>query len=222
MSYKSAHPIRVFRWNIAQYFEKRWWRRYLSNKKPNDYIAWKKGYWVEFLRKLNLEIPEGQSVLDIGTGPAGIQMVLSKYHVHAIDPLFNDYLLLEHFKPEMYPWTHFEASGIESFNAPFLFQNIFCLNVINHVHDIQLAHEKIYDSLQDNGMLVLSIDCHRYRLFNWLLKLIPLDILHPHQYSLRGYETLLGNAGLKIEKRVIIKKGWIFDYWVLIGRKTKV
>lgn len=222
MSYKSAHPISVFRWNIAQYFEKRWWRRYLSRKKPHDYITWKKAYWLDFLKKLNLEIPKGDSVLDIGTGPAGIQMVLHECSVYAIDPLIGDYLQLEHFKPEMYPWTHFEVSGIESFNAPFRFQNIFCLNVINHVHDIQLAHEKIYNSLQNDGLLVLSIDCHRYRLLMWLLKMIPLDILHPHQYSLRGYETLLHNAGIKVEKQVVLKKGWIFDYWVLIGRKTKL
>jgi hypothetical protein len=47
-----------------------------------------------------------------------------------------------------------------------------------------------------------------------------MDVLHPHQYYLEEYEEFLVKQGYDINKKVLIKKDWIFDYWVLIASKN--
>jgi 2-polyprenyl-6-hydroxyphenyl methylase/3-demethylubiquinone-9 3-methyltransferase len=39
------------KWKIAQFFEIRWWRNYLSEKSKDEYLAWKRNYWQQFLKR---------------------------------------------------------------------------------------------------------------------------------------------------------------------------
>jgi hypothetical protein len=45
----------LLRWKIAQWFELQWWKRYLSGKSKEEYIAWKTNYWLQLMRTLELE-----------------------------------------------------------------------------------------------------------------------------------------------------------------------
>mgnify|MGYP000653264023 CR=1 FL=1 len=56
------------RWHIAQFFEIRWWRRYLKHRDKSGYLNWKRGYWLDFLQKSDLQLPPGARVLDAGCG----------------------------------------------------------------------------------------------------------------------------------------------------------
>lgn len=44
-------------------------------------------------------------------------------------------------------------------------------------------------------------------------------MLHPHQYDLSGYEALLKAEGIELTQKIKLKPGFIFDYWILVGRK---
>ena len=65
------------RWQIAQWFELRWWRRYLSGKDKERYYSWKKQYWNDLLEQIADVLPykELGSIADLGCGPAGIFIV---------------------------------------------------------------------------------------------------------------------------------------------------
>lgn len=211
----------MIRWKIAQWLENIWWKRYLKKKSSQEYLPWKKNYWEEFLKKINFQKDLiGSPCIDVGCGPAGIFTILEEKSVTALDPLLERYEQnLKIFSREKYPKVNFIQSDFESFDSNIPFKTIFCLNAINHFHNIKLSFKKLETLLDKNGILILSVDAHNFTFFKYLFKCIPLDALHPHQYNLEEYKTLLENAGFQIENTIKTEKHFFFDYWILKASK---
>lgn len=191
----------------------------MGNRNREEYLKWKKAYWIQFLESLSLPEIEGR-VLDAGCGPAGIFMALDGAEVTAIDPLLGKYrqnldLPPSHFEKII----TFKELGIEDYYMIEHFDFIFCLNAINHVNDFKKSIHNLSESLQPGGKIIMSIDCHNFTFFQGLFKLLPLDILHPHQYNLKEYIEHLRAEGLRTERTILIKKGFIFNYYALVGRR---
>ncbi|BDS12511.1 class I SAM-dependent methyltransferase [Aureispira anguillae] len=209
------------RWKIAQAAEIRWWQGYLNKKNKAEYLDWKKKYWATFLKDCQLKIPAQASCLDAGCGPAGIFTILEQQKVDAVDPLLDRYeKKLSHFKTIDYPTVNFIASPLEHFAPKQPYDYVFCLNAINHVSDLDQCWEQLFDATKKGGTLIVSIDAHNHSFFKHLFRAIPGDILHPHQYDLAEYETMLTNRGGKILKTIHKTKAFFFDYYVLVVEKT--
>lgn len=212
------------KWRLAQNVELKWWQRYLQPKDQTTYRTWKRQYWADLLKVVGnvVKLPDGCAVLDAGCGPAGIYMALPHCRVKAIDPLLSAYQqnLALHFNPADYPYVDFQTMPLEQLTDTQRYEVVFCLNVINHVSDIKLCIQKLYDALVPNGYLVLSIDAHNYSLFKWLFRAIPLDILHPHQHDLNGYKQLLPHTA-EIRQEMLYKKEFFFNYYVLVIQKNR-
>ncbi|MGB1204210.1 MAG: class I SAM-dependent methyltransferase [Chitinophagales bacterium] len=211
------------RWRIAQKVELQWWKNYLRKKTPTDYLAWKKKYWRELLEKIDFQeilYKKNINLLDAGCGPAGIFTVFENAQVTAIDPLLEQYETeLSHFSTEKYPNVSFQNIGLEEYKANEKFDAIFCLNAINHVSDINLSFDNLITTARKNADIIVSIDAHNHSFFKHLFRLFQADILHPHQYDLAEYKELLEQKGVKIEKSILIKKAFFFNYYVLCGTK---
>jgi len=210
------------RWRLAQKLELQWWKRYLRDKDPSDYLEWKRNYWLDLLQKLEpeLSLNPNQKVMDAGCGPAGIFIALPDLKVCASDPLLDAYdQNISHFKREDYSEVEFRKEGLEELKDSEMFDKVFCLNVINHVRNIEVAMDNLWRAVRPGGNLVLSIDAHNKPLFKSLFRLLPGDLLHPQQYDLSEYESMITSRGGKIEKKVLMKEEFFFDYWVLVGRK---
>lgn len=232
------------RWHVAQAMEIRWWQRYLKSKTVADYHVWKRAYWQEFLEKIGLKkstiiekiklqnlenqrATEGGQramLLDAGCGPAGIFMIFEgadpTIGVDALDPLLNEYeAKLPHFKKSDYPHTRFLAKPLEDLEAREKYDFIFCINAINHVADLQKSFQQLVNAAKRGATLVVSIDAHNFQPLKHLFRLIPGDILHPHQYDLQEYENMLVNCGCRVEKSVLSQKEFIFNYYILIATK---
>lgn len=211
------------RWKIAQAFEIRWWQNYLNDKPKADYLDWKKAYWLEFLERIGVHPKKGSSVLDMGCGPAGIFMVLEEQKVTALDPLIEAYgRRLTHFDIHDYKHVHFHPIAFEQFEPEQLFDYVFCLNAINHVSDIQACMDKLVAATKPDGTLVLSIDAHNYELLKNVFRMVPGDILHPHQYDLNEYREMLTKRHYTIEKTVLYKREMIFNYYVIVAKRKNV
>lgn len=209
------------RWKIAQFFEIHWWRHYLSGKDKTVYLDWKTKYWNDFLVKTGITPVAGECVLDAGCGPAGIFTVLDLQQVDAVDPLLDLYCQkLSHFHPDDSPWTQFICQKIEDYFPGSQYDTVFCLNAVNHVANLPLCLDRLTALTKPGGLLVLSVDAHNFSLLKQLFRLFPGDILHPHQYDLAEYEAMLIKRGVRIERCVLLKKAWIFSYWVLVGRTS--
>jgi len=208
------------RWKIAQAFEIRWWQRYLRNKSNVDYLDWKRNYWEKFLDRIGVTPVENTQVLDVGCGPAGVFIVLPNQNVDAVDPLLSEYEeKLPHFNSLAYPWVKFHQLPFEKFNLSSTYHYIFCLNAINHVDDLDHCFDKLVAACKPGGTLIVSIDAHNHGFFKSLFRLVPGDILHPHQYDLKEYQSMLTNRGCRLDKSILYKKEFFFDYYVLVAQK---
>jgi 2-polyprenyl-6-hydroxyphenyl methylase/3-demethylubiquinone-9 3-methyltransferase len=213
----------MLRWKIAQAAEIRWWQNYLKKKTPKQYLDWKRQYWRDFLQKINIDnIAEGARCLDAGSSLAGIFMVLEQQEVTAIDPLMNSYLekFPQFIKTADYPNVDFQTLKLEALAEENAYDFVFCLNVINHVADIQTALARLWAALRSGGEFVLTVDAHNYKAFKHLFRIFQGDILHPHQYDLSEYKDMLlalaPNAEIKSQ---LIKKEFFFNYYLLHLRK---
>jgi len=210
------------RWKIAQFFEKKWWKNYLREKEPEDYFLWKQNYWNNFvleIREWVIPLPD-QSLLDMGCGPAGIFMVLPG-QVTAVDPLLGQYKeKLPFFIPEKFNNVIFQTSTAEGFNCQTQFDVVFSLNVINHVTDIKRAINSLYSCCKKGGKLVLSVDSHNFKPLRTVFRHLHFDILHPHQLTLIEYIKLLEEVGFTIKGEKCLKKGFIFNYVVIVAEKS--
>ena len=211
----------TLKWRLAQRLELNWWKRYLKNKPEADYLSWKRGYWQTLLQSLSpyVKLRPGDKVLDAGCGPAGIFTILKQQQVTALDPLLDAYRELAHFKPQNYPYCQFIALPLELYQAPDVFDAVFCLNAINHVSNIGRCCDVLAKATKPNGYLVVSIDAHKYTLLKKTFRLLPGDALHPHQYDLREYENMLTKRGFEVVASIPYKSGRVFDYCVLICRR---
>ena len=202
------------RWRIAQAAEIRWWKRYLAKQSVDEYSDWKKGYWTSLLKKLQLSLKPNARVLDAGCGPAGIFTALEQCEVEAVDPLLKKYDSLDHFDRDQYPYVSWHAQPLETFKGKASFDYVFCLNVINHVRDLDVATEVLAKAAKPDGTLIISVDAHRHKWLKPIFRTIPGDVLHPHQLDLKDYEELFERHGMSVVDKVLYRKEFLFDYWV--------
>ena len=208
------------RWKIAQAAEIRWWQNYLKKKPKADYLTWKKNYWQTLLEKLNLTFSEGDKILDAGCGPAGMFMILDNYETDAMDPLLDDYEeKLVHFSKAQYPNVKFYSEPLEDFFPNKKYDKLFCLNATNHVADLDLCFDKLVDFTELGGTLIVSIDAHNYSFFKKIFRLLPGDILHPHQFDLKEYQEMLTQRGCEIEQSILYNEEFFFNYFILVAKK---
>lgn len=211
----------TLRWRLAQFFEIRWWQRYLGAREKTAYLDWKRTYWYNFLAKSGIEIPPGARILDAGCGPAGIFTILDQHAVDALDPLLEQYeQKLSHFNKLDFPRVHFFNQPLESFSPDYQYDVVFCLNAINHVADMEKCLDRLAALTKVDGVLALSVDAHNYRFLKKIFRLFPGDVLHPHQYDLREYRGMLRGRGFLVEGEVLVKKETIFNYYLLTGRRS--
>jgi SAM-dependent methyltransferase len=209
------------RWRIAQWCEWRWWRRYLAPKDKATYIAWKRTYWLDLLARIAdvLPIQPTDTIADIGCGPAGIYLALDQQPVTAVDPLLELYRdKLPFFNPLDYPHARFVSSSLECYSPSETYDVIFCMNAINHVSDIALAYDRLIACAHSGSYIVMTVDAHRYPLLKRLFRLIPGDILHPHQYDLAEYEAMLTSRGCTVLRSLWHRPENVFDHYILVAR----
>ena len=192
------------RWKIAQWFELRWWRRYMSGKDKESYYRWKKQYWNNLLDQIGdvLQTKDAVTIADLGCGPAGIFIAFEDKKVTAVDPLLDTYTqTLPFFDKNDFTYTTFINQKLEDFQPSEKFDVVFCMNAINHVADIDMAYDRLVNATKREGYVVVSIDAHNYSFFKKLFRLIPGDILHPHQYDLEEYCDFMTTRGCVILKK---------------------
>lgn len=212
----------IRRWKTAQYAERKWWQFYLRNKKVANYLEWKQKYWQQLISTCGhyFSVNQSMRILDAGCGPAGIFMAFPNNQISAIDPLINAYENdLPHFKKSNYPNTEFIQTSLENFDSSKKFDLIFCINAINHVHDIQKSFDKLLSLAESGAFIVVTIDAHTHTIFKKIFRLIPGDILHPHQYDVNEYQNMLLQRGCNIEGTELLKHTFLFDYYMVVARK---
>jgi 2-polyprenyl-3-methyl-5-hydroxy-6-metoxy-1,4-benzoquinol methylase len=210
------------KWKIAQGFEIRWWRNYLKKKDPAEYAVWKRAYWQKYLSRLasHVTLNAGDRILDAGCGPAGIFMVLESYGPDAFDPLLDEYEKLPHFKRSMYPTVGFSVDTLEGYRPEAAYDAVFCMNAINHVDDLAASYDALAAATKPGGTLVVTTDAHKSGFFKFLFRLIPGDILHPHQYDEAEYTAMLTQRGFTVVDSQKMESDFFFFRVMQVAKKN--
>jgi 2-polyprenyl-6-hydroxyphenyl methylase/3-demethylubiquinone-9 3-methyltransferase len=211
----------TIRWRVAQYLERRWWRRYLRGKSPGDYLADKRSYWAKTLDELDWEPVPGRRVLDAGCGPAGVFILLhDQEQVTALDPLLDSYEKdLKVFRQVDYPLVQFRQQALEKgLVGEEAFDAIYCFNAINHVDDWDKALDALTAHARIGTRMVLTSDVHRHRWLLPIFRALPGDALHPQQHGPEAYRDALKARGWRVEWEDVLRREAIFDYtaWVAV------
>lgn len=205
------------KWKIAQFLERRWWKRYLSSKDPALYLASKRKYWQSVLDRLNHQPSKNGVTLDAGCGPAGVFILLhDKEQMTALDPLLGRYEQdLAIFNFSDYPAVTFHEAALESAVLPAgMFTTIYCFNAINHVEDWELALDQLTTFAANGATMIISSDVHRRPWLKFIFRLFPGDLLHPQQHNRADYREALRKRGWQIEAEQQLRSELIFEYVV--------
>jgi 2-polyprenyl-6-hydroxyphenyl methylase/3-demethylubiquinone-9 3-methyltransferase len=95
------------------------------------------------------------------------------------------------------------------------------MNAINHVNDIALCCQRLFDALKPGGHLILSTDAHRFSFLKKIFQWLPGDMLHPVQLDIDEYKKYLTDLNLDIKNSIRYKEAGIFNYYILIARKNE-
>jgi len=210
-----------WRWLIAQFFEIRWWKKYLQPKDWDSYLLWKTNYWQGVLEAISPFVPieTCTSFADIGCGPAGVFIALPDKQVMALDPLLLKYEAeIEGFECRNFPNVVFSPLPFESYQVTESFNAVFCMNAINHFQDLKGSFLKLGTMVKEKGYLVITIDGHRFSFFRWLFSWFPIDILHPHQYYLEEYIAMVG-TDFTVLSTQLKKKEPLFNHYIIVFQK---
>jgi SAM-dependent methyltransferase len=219
--YLYRKKVASLRWKIAQFCERIWWRLYLRKRDKTAYLTWKRSYWSQFLQDVQVNVPAGSTIADLGCGPAGIFIAFdSTCKIEAIDPLLGAYQSdLAHFNQVDYPNVVFQQSPIEDWKPALdQYSHLFCINAINHVANLEAAFAQIKQAASSGTTVVITTDAHRSKLLQRIFALAPGDILHPHQHTLEGYIQIAQRAGFTAPEAILLKREAIFDYYALVWR----
>jgi len=211
-----------WKWKLAQALEWRWWQYYLAKRPKLEYLNKKRAYWAQLLQEAAIVPESGERLLDAGCGPAGLFILPLPGRVDALDPLLELYeSSLAHFDPKDYPGVQFIAQPLEGFQPLEPYDKVCCFNAINHVKNLELSVKRLVDVLRPGGTLLVSVDVHKHQWLKKIFQYLPGDVLHPHQYDAQDYCTMFLQQGLTLLRSKTLKKGLIFDYYLMVFEKKR-
>ena len=162
----------------------------------------KQGY-LRYERACNLaEIFSGSAILDVGCKKAHLLDLLEAKNINCsytgidisetvIDDLKDKkgiFLTHDLMEPLPFPQNSFD--------------NIFCLEVLEHLENPTFALKQFYSVLKPDGTLMLSVP----NVYSWLRFIGNLAGIkdregHIHSFTFQDINTLLGFTGFKIDKK---------------------
>lgn len=136
----------------------------VHNPRHSAVLTWHKLHQMpKYLFDLGLspDTFEGQSILDIGSGPMPSAEAFRGCLIYSLDPLFGDYLSAG-FPLHYYERTRFisapaEAIPLENGSV----DAVISVNAIDHVNDFSATAKEISRVLKPNGKVALHIHYHK-------------------------------------------------------------
>ena len=150
-----------------------------------EWLQVRKETWTHLLGYLTREslLKKPRRILDIGGKSTTIFLALADGQKYAVDPaykyLFNRLPFLREL--EEYRDVNFSALPVEGFNLE-PFDLIFCINMLDHVENVEAVASKIEQLLTPGGRLVLIVDCYADRVVLDVVRWFDVDLPHPHHF----------------------------------------
>lgn len=209
------------RWNLAQIYEKEWWDGHKSGMSMDFY----KNFALELDEVLAgiLTIDSNSTILEIGSGAAGIITYIESDHKYAIDPLENFYSTIESFakvRDSRVKYYCMKGEDI-SFDSE-MFDLIIIDNVLDHCEDPLKVLSQINRVLKPGGIVFFRQNTYHF----WgvfvrsLMELLTFDKGHPFTFSKKQIVKYFLKYNFEVLK--IVRNGY-FNTWKneILSRKKK-
>lgn len=201
LKYKTK--VSLERWKQAQTWENSVWQNW-----PVDADDWNV-YWANqfdnysFLNAYNIN-----SILEVGCGPWAqntrhvLKVVGQNKDVYLEDPLINNYLQQGKFIKNLK--ATYISQPLEDLSINKKFDLIICINVLDHVRDIDMCFESIYKHMNNNSLLIFGQDLSD----ETDIATYPIeDVGHPIRINLDICEKLLNRTESVFKKIVPRNEG---------------
>jgi cyclopropane fatty-acyl-phospholipid synthase-like methyltransferase len=144
------------RWQLAQREEQKYWSE--QGWDGNDANEWWQEQFEDY-KFLAKYMPE--SLLEVGCGPfaQNTRRIISIYPINDLgfeDPLLADYIKRECAVMKIVDEAHFCCKPIEEMQMLRRFDVIVCINVLDHVRDVELCFERMHAHLNHGGILIIG------------------------------------------------------------------
>jgi len=190
------------RWKLAQSYEKNWW----SERENSIDLTYLKHYANELMQEVSgyVEFNSDTSILEIGSGAAGILTFLPSNDKHAIDPLEDYFSSIERYSSFRDKQVQYQTGVGE--HLPYqdrYFDFIIIDNVLDHCNSPEDVVKEMYRVLKPGGHVYFRQ--HTYHLWGKivreLLELVQVDKGHPHTFLKSYLEQLVRRNGFTIIKK---------------------
>lgn len=200
------------RWNIAQSYEKGYWKQ-IDDKIAADagnQLTWYDWKAREFEKKLsNISCNfdrKGCKILEVGSGPIGIVSYLKWGERYAIDPLSDFYKE----NPQLVALRDKDVNYItgkgEEISFPDGFFSIVIIdNVLDHVSAPGSVLSEIQRVLADTGLFYIELNIHTFwgYLLHSLLAGLKIDKGHPYSFTSNKIRHFLEDHQFVIKWEVV-------------------
>jgi len=195
------------KWLEAQKHEKYHWEKVARKLSQGaitqlDWYGWKANEFEKLLSKLNINLlSNNPKILEIGSGPIGIISCLNYGTRYSVDPLEEFYYAnSDLIKLRNDKVCYMKGTGEKLPFDDSSFSIIIIDNVIDHTQDPNVVLKEILRTLNNNGIIYLSVNVHSSfgaKLHN-AMNIFNIDTKHPHTYTPKKIANVLKTNRFKI------------------------
>jgi ubiquinone/menaquinone biosynthesis C-methylase UbiE len=191
------------RWMRAQEYERNWWQQRIHSINLSYLRAFAEEISVEHADILSVT-PE-TTILEIGSGPAGVLTFLKSRERYAIDPLEDFYSSVESFKTFRDPQVRYFSARAEELPFPDKkFDLIVMDNVLDHCENVIQSMSEISRVLKKNGSVYVRLNIYSWwgKLIRTFAERMELDKGHPNTFTSSEVKELFYAQGMQDRKEV--------------------
>lgn len=192
-------PKEIEELNFWLNIRKNGWRGFAPQEWRIAHIHFKQ-YQLMYINRSISEL-ENKVVIEIGCGPAGVIPYLNNAMAIGVDPLIDEYKRMWDLSSDKVKYI---CSEIETFETDIQADVVICWNVLDHVSDIEIAINKIFDILRPDGELWFMINLEDTSGF-WKIVKGKTNSAHPHRVNIVSISRLMKKYGFFWKEKVIIK-----------------
>ena len=209
-------PKQIEELNFWSNIRKNEWRGFTTDEWRIANIYFRK-YFLMYINRSISDL-ENKVVIEVGCGPTAVISHLNNTTAIGVDPLIDEYQKMWDLSNDKVKYI---CSEIETFKTDIQADVVICWNVLDHVSNIELATDNIFNILKTDGELWFMINLEDTGI-SWKVVKRNADSAHPYKVNSISISKLMNKYGFYWKEKVMIKDCLSNRHPILMGVLKKV